>query len=108
MKPSRALLVLAETLHGLTTGVARLQADNHAVTTELLDAYSAVTCAYAAALRDRVSAIPEGSPAWPDVIDHLVQRLRQAREEDLLLEPLDVLDQLAGRPQALEPVVLNS
>jgi hypothetical protein len=108
MKPPAGLLVLADTFLRLATGVVQLQQAEHAITPELREAYAAVTCAYAAALRDRVSAIPERSPAWPEVIDHLVMRLHQSREEDILLHPLDVLDQLAGRLLALEPLVLNT
>ena len=106
IKPSASLLVLADTFHRLATGIVQLERGKQPVSPELLDAYAAVTCAYAAALRDRVTAIPDGSPAWPDIVDHLLMRLWQSRREEILLDPLEVLDQLAGQLQALEPVVL--
>lgn len=90
----------------MATGVRQLQERNLGVTAELVSAYAAVTTTYANALRDRIAALPDSSTAWPDIIDHLIGRLRQAREEYVLLDPLDVLDQLAGRLQALEEIVL--
>jgi hypothetical protein len=98
--------LLADAFHTMATGVRQLQAENLGVTADLLSAYAAVTTTYAHALRDRIAALPDSSNAWPDIIDHLIGRLRQAREEELLLDPLEVLDQLAGRLQALEDIVL--
>jgi hypothetical protein len=106
LRPSPSILVLADAFHCLATGVRQLQDRNLGVTSDLLDAYAALTATYARALRDRISALPDSSAAWPDIIDHLVERLRQAREEDILLDPLDVLDQLAGRLLSLERLVL--
>lgn len=106
LKPSPSILVLADAFHCLATGVSRLQNKNLGVTLDLVDAYAVVTATYARALRDRISALPESSTAWPQIIDHLLERLRQARDEDLLLDPLDILDQLAGRLRSLEPLVL--
>ena len=50
--------------------------------------------------------MPEHAAAWPDIIDHLVTRLRQALTEDILLEPMEVLDQLAGRFELVEQLVI--
>ena len=71
---------------------------------DLVDVYAVVTATYARALRDRISALPESSTAWPQIIDHLLERLHQAREGDLLFDPFDIFDQLAGRPRSLEPL----
>jgi hypothetical protein len=106
LKPSPSILVLADAFHCLATGVSLLQDKNLGVTPDLIEAYAVVTVTYAHALRDRISALPGSSAAWPAITDHLLHRLRQARDEDLLLDPREVLDQLAGRLLSLEPLVL--
>ena len=103
MNPSASLLVLANTFHGLATEIVRLERDHEAVSRDLLDAYAAVTCAYAAALRDRVTALPDESPVWPDVIDHLLMRLHQSRAEEILLDPLEVRARQLDRRERSAP-----
>jgi hypothetical protein len=61
---------------------------------------------YAGALLDRAAAIPNTSDAWPDILDHLLRRLRQARSEPVLLDPVDILDQIAGHIEHLEEIVM--
>ena len=53
-----------------------------------------------------MAAMPEASEAWPEILEHLLRRLRQAHTEPVLLEPIDVMEQLAARIQHLEEIVL--
>ncbi|MBV9579921.1 MAG: hypothetical protein JO057_15130 [Chloroflexi bacterium] len=46
-----------------------------------------------------MAAMPEASEAWPEILEHLLRRLRQAHTEPVLLEPIDVMEQLAARIQ---------
>ena len=106
LKPSPSLLLLRDAFHCLASGVHHLQRDGYQVSTALLAAYSGVSVAYANELRERILALPDSADFWPNVIDHLLERLRQARQEEVLLEPLEVLEQLAGRLHAAETLVL--
>ncbi|HEY2593542.1 MAG TPA: hypothetical protein VGK33_06555 [Chloroflexota bacterium] len=73
---------------------------------DLVAAYASVAEVYAGALLDRAAALPDISDAWSDILDHLLRRLHQARAEAILLDPIDVLDQIAGNLQQLEEIVL--
>ena len=105
LRPS-SLLVLSGAFHTLARGVSELRAQNLGVGDDLIDAYAGLVEVYVDALLDRVAAMPHTSEAWPEILEHLLRRLRQARTEAVLLEPIDVLEQLAGRIQQLEEIVL--
>jgi hypothetical protein len=96
MRSSRRLGVVAVELRARNVGVAD----------ELVSAFASVAEVYAGALLDRAAALHDTSDAWPDILDHLLRRLRQARTEAVLLDPIDVLDQIAGNVQQLEEIVL--
>jgi hypothetical protein len=106
LRPSASLLVVSAAFHTLAQGVTELRARNVGVGDELVSAYASVAEVYAGALLDRAAALPDTSDAWPDILDHLLRRLRQARTEAVLLDPIDVLDQIAGNIQQLEEIVL--
>ncbi len=41
--------------------------------------------------------MPEGSSAWPNIINHLLKRVRQARAGEITLDLGEIADQLHGR-----------
>ncbi|MBV9596683.1 MAG: hypothetical protein JOZ87_07455 [Chloroflexi bacterium] len=106
LRPSPSLLVLSAAFHTLARGVVELRAQDLGIADDLIDAYAGFVEVYAHALLDRVAAMPETSEAWPEILEHLLRRLRQARTESVLLEPIDVMEQLAARIQHLEEIVL--
>ena len=64
-----------------------MKREGHPVTTELQTAYAVTSAAYAQQLRQRIVALPESPDFWPEIIDHLLKRLRQSTEEDMLVNP---------------------
>ena len=108
LKPPPSLLLLREAFHCLAEGVQRMNREGHPVTAELQTAYAVTSAAYAQQLRERIVSLPERPDFWPEIIDHVVKRLRQSTEEDVLLDPLDVLEQLAARLEAVEALVLSA
>ncbi len=68
---------------------------------ELAVVYAETVCAYARVLCPVVVRLPEGSSAWPNIIDHLVERLRQARAGEITLDLTEIAAQLHGRLQSV-------
>ncbi|MBV9597625.1 MAG: hypothetical protein JOZ87_12265 [Chloroflexi bacterium] len=106
LRPSPSLLVLSGAFHTLARGVGEVRAQSLGVDDDLIHGHAGLIDAYADALLDRAAAMPEASDAWPEILEHLLRRLRQARTEPVLLEPVDVLAQLSARMQHLEEIVL--
>lgn len=69
---------------------------------ELAVVYAELVGCYARVLRPEVVRLPEGSAAWPAIVDHLMHRLDQARRHEITLSFVEV----AGRLHAeLEQVM---
>src|SRR5438874_1447853 len=64
---------------------------------ELTAVYAEVVCAYARIVRPEFALLPEGSEVWPRVIDHLLERVRQARAGEISLDLPDIAEQLQAR-----------
>jgi hypothetical protein len=69
---------------------------------ELEVVYAELVACYARVLRPEIVRLPEGSVAWSAIIDHLLDRLSQARRREVTLGVVEV----AGRLHAeLEQVM---
>lgn len=64
---------------------------------ELAAVYAEVVGAYARLLRAEVARMPEMSRVWFDVVDHLLGRLKQVRDREILLDHVEVASQLHAR-----------
>ncbi len=73
---------------------------------ELTAVYAEVVCAYARIVRPEFALLPEGSDVWPRVIDHLLERVRQARAGEISLDLTDIAEQLHARiEEVTAPIV---
>ncbi|MGH7747099.1 MAG: hypothetical protein ACREQ5_20440, partial [Candidatus Dormibacteria bacterium] len=61
--------------------------------------YAETVGAYARLLWEEMRRMPEGSQAWLDIVDHLLERLRQVRAREITLDVLEIAGQLHLRLQ---------
>jgi hypothetical protein len=48
-------------------------------------------------LREELARLPETSQVWLDVVDHLLERLRQVRCREIQLDAVEIAGQLHAR-----------
>jgi hypothetical protein len=97
LRPGRALAFLADACDAAADQVAEGGDDDP----ELVVVYAELVASYARVLRPEVTKLPEGSVAWPSVVDHLLERLGQARRGEITLPLVEIADRLHGELHAV-------
>ncbi len=59
--------------------------------------YAEVVGAYARLVREELSRVPEMSPVWFHVVDHLLERMRQVRAQEIAIDAAEIASQLHAR-----------
>ena len=105
LDPGRPLGFLEDACAALAEAVSEMR-DGAPGSEELAVVYGEVVGAYARLLREELSRMPETSPAGLNIVDHLLERLRQVRSRECTIEVAEIADQLHGRLcEATAPIV---
>jgi hypothetical protein len=96
LDPQRPLAFLQDACSALAEAVTDVPALSDS-RDELAVVYAETVGAYARLLREEMSRMPETSQVWLNIIDHLLERLRQVRAREITLDLVEIADQLNGR-----------